>query len=263
MTQTTIRLHPGFHSRYLGNQRTLSVYLPPGYGHDPAQRYPVFYLHDGQNLFDPATSYIGVAWEADDTAERLIRAGRIRPVILVGIANTPQRLREYGPTRAKTGQNADLSRRYARFIVEEVKPFIDEYYATLPSREHTAVGGSSMGGLISLYLCRWYPEVFGAGAALSPSLWWDNARFIRELSKRSEWLQQVRLWLDMGTQEGGTPQSRRRGVARVRYVGERLAELGRHEGHDFRCVEVHGGYHTEDAWAARFDQVLGFLFGVG
>ncbi|HEY1376713.1 MAG TPA: alpha/beta hydrolase-fold protein, partial [Gemmataceae bacterium] len=96
MTES-VHYHPDFPSEHLGNARPLSVYLPPGYGDDPDRRYPVFYLQDGQNLFDPATAFGGVPWAADETAERLIREGAIEPVILVGVANTDCRLEEYGP----------------------------------------------------------------------------------------------------------------------------------------------------------------------
>src|SRR3954468_11871122 len=137
---------PDFPSEHLGNTRPLAVYLPPGYGDDPDRRYPVFYLQDGQNLFDPATAFGGVPWRADETAERLIRDRTIEPVILVGVGNTADRLDEYGP---KAGRREPPGREfpYARFLVEEVKPVIDRMYATRPERKYTAVGGSSMGGL--------------------------------------------------------------------------------------------------------------------
>jgi predicted alpha/beta superfamily hydrolase len=255
----TVRYHHKFPSRFLRNRRTLAVYLPPGYGEHAACRYPVFYLHDGQNLFDPEAAFAGVAWAADATADRLIRAGAIEPVILVGIANTPNRLDEYGPRSRANGGPAH-SRRYARFVVEEVKLFIDRTYRTLPGRDHTAVGGSSMGGLISLFLARWYPDVFGMCAALSPSLWWERAIFLRGLRGNRGWLRSVRIWLDTGDREGTNPAAWRKQVEYARRLAAVLTAEGRRDGRDFRYLEVPGGEHGEHAWAARFDQVLRFLF---
>src|SRR5262249_51494278 len=159
--------------RFLSNARTVSVWMPPGYGLDPHRRFPVFYMHDGQNLFDAETAFGGVPWRADETAERAIRAGRVPPVMIVGVANTPGRLDEYGP------KSDNRARDYGRFLVEEVKPFVDGAYRTLPEPEHSGVGGSSMGGLISLHLAQWYPDVFEKCAAMSPSLWWGREYFLR------------------------------------------------------------------------------------
>ncbi len=258
---TSIHYHPEFPSQILRHRRALAVYLPPGYGQEPDRRYPVFYLHDGQNLFDPATAFGGVAWQADQTAERLMRAGEVEPAILVGIANTPDRLREYGPTGRRAGPNSP-ARRYARFLVEEVKPFIDQTYATRPERVATAVGGSSMGGLISLFLCRWYPETFGMCAAMSPSLWWDRDLFLRAIQADTSWLRRLRVWLDTGDREGNTTQGQRDHLRRVRRFARALAALGLRPGRDYYYLEVPGGEHNEAAWGARFGQVLGFFFGV-
>jgi predicted alpha/beta superfamily hydrolase len=250
---------PDFPSEHLGNTRPLAVYLPPGYGDDPARRYPVFYLQDGQNLFDPATAFGGVPWHSDATAERLIRAGAIEPVILVGIGNTDRRLEEYGP-KAVRGRVPGPEFPYARFVVGEVKPVIDRMYATKPGPRHTAVGGSSMGGLISLFLAHWHPEVFGKCAAMSSSLWWDRDLVLREFRDHPKGLRKVRFWIDTGTREGQTPRSRREQVRRTRLLASLLAAAGLHRGRDFKFREVHGGEHNEHAWAARFDEVLTFLF---
>src|SRR5439155_16571383 len=120
-----VRYHHDLPSRFLPHPRTLTVYVPPGYDLEPARRYPVFYLHDGQNLFDAETSFTGVPWGCDETAERLIRNDEIAPVVLVGIGNTADRLREYGAKRPGRERTGDWSRDYGRFLVDEVKPFID------------------------------------------------------------------------------------------------------------------------------------------
>jgi predicted alpha/beta superfamily hydrolase len=258
--RTSIHYHHDFASEFLPHPRTISVWLPPGYDLDTNRRFPVLYLHDGQNLFDPETAFAGNPWYADEVAEREIRASRVEPLILVGIANTVDRLREYGPRQNSQDRSADWSREYGRFIVEEVKPFIDSSYRTLPDPEHTGVGGSSMGGLISLQLCKWYPHVFHKCAALSPSLWWDQERFLRDVPSDTNWLDVCRVWLDMGAREGATEAGMRAMVRRV----SRLAQL--FEGHGMRAnekfimFEDQDGMHNEASWSARFDRVLQFLY---
>lgn len=168
-----IRSHPGFHSNILNNDRDVLIYLPPGYESSKSRHYSVIYLNDGQNLFDGATSFIpGQEWRVDETAQALIIAGKIEPLIIVGINNAGKdRINEYTPTvdtNYKMGGGADL---YGRMLVEELKPFIDSRYRTKPGAKHTGIGGSSLGGLVSLYLALKYPAVFGRAAVISPSVW--------------------------------------------------------------------------------------------
>jgi predicted alpha/beta superfamily hydrolase len=217
-------------------------------------------MHDGQNLFDAHTAFGGVPWGVAEIAEREVRERRVEPVIIVGIANTPDRLEEYGPTRRGFGRERDLSRDYGRFLVEEVKPFIDATYRTRPEAEHTGVGGSSMGGLISLHLCKWYSQVFGKCAAMSPSLWWDREYFLLTAKTHTEWLNRCRVWLDVGEHENQTPSASEATIRRTRRLAALFAKHGRREGEHFSYIEVPGGTHNEAAWGARFDQVLRFLF---
>jgi predicted alpha/beta superfamily hydrolase len=259
--QTSIEYLPGFASKFVARARTISVWLPPGYGLEPARRFPVLYLHDGQNLFDAHTAFGGVPWGADEVAERAVRAGTVPPLIIVGVANTPDRLEEYGPREDGARRAKDHARDYGRFLVEEVKPFVDDAYRTRPEPEHTGVGGSSMGGLISLCLCKWYPNVFGKCAALSPSLWWDREYFLRNVTAAPDWLDRCRVWLDVGDREGGTRAGSAATMGRVRRLAHLLARQGLREGEQFRHAEVPGGAHNEASWGARFDQVLRFLFG--
>jgi predicted alpha/beta superfamily hydrolase len=256
----SVYYYPDFPSEILGDARTLSVWLPPDYGEQPETRYPVFYLQDGQNLFDPETAFGGVPWNAGTTADRLIRAGTIEPIILVGIANTERRLDEYGPkTVRRRTPGRDFP--YARFLVEEVKPFIDRTFSTRLDRKATAIGGSSMGGLISLFMARWYPDVFGRCAALSPALWWDNDLLLREFRDHRKGLRKTRFWIDTGTREGATLRGCSEQIRRTRQLADLLSAAGLHRGRDFKYLEVPGGEHNEHAWADRFDKVLGFLFG--
>jgi predicted alpha/beta superfamily hydrolase len=217
-------------------------------------------LHDGQNLFDPVTAFAGHPWWADEVAEREVRAGRVRAFIIVGIANTVDRIREYGPRRLHESGDGERSRDYGRFVVEEVKPLIDATYRTLSDEENTGVGGSSMGGLISLYLCQWYSDVFGGCAALSPSVWWDREHFLRAFAKAPEWPGRCRVWLDIGTREGATEAGMRSMTGRVRRLAGLFRRHGLREGEQFHFEEVEGGMHNEAAWGGRFDRVLRFLY---
>ena len=248
-----VRTFANLPSSFLPHPHTVQVHLPPEYHLHQHRRYPVLYLHDGQNLFDAETSFAGVPWRCDETAEELARLGEITPLIQVGVSNTPDRLKEYGPT----GDPHDLSHAYGRFLLDEVKPNIDREYRTLPGPETTGVCGSSMGGLISLELARRHPDVFGRCAALSPSLWWDGGRLLNEIGDRPEQLAHCRVWLDMGTLEGPSSD----GVpAMVRRARRLASHLRNHPPGQFRYEEVGGGEHNEWAWAARYGDVLKFLF---
>lgn len=248
------RLHTGFRSRILDNERSIIVYLPPGYSAEIEMRYPVLYMQDGQNLFDKATAFGGVEWGLDETAQRLIIEDRIEPLIIVGIYNTGEhRIEEYTPTRdtrLKKGGGAD---RYGQFLIEEVKPFIDERYRTLTDPDNTGLGGSSLGGLVSLYVGLKHPSVFGRLMVMSPSAWWDKAmilKFITSLKAKSS----TRIWLDIGTLEGKfTPHY-------VRTLRDQLVRSGWRLTDDLHFLEVENGEHNEKAWGARADQALEFLY---
>ncbi len=245
-----------FHSAILPDpvDRSVSVYLPRAYFSEPDRRFPVFYLHDGQNLFDPRTSYIpGHPWCAHTTADRLIENREVEPVILVGIANTGiRRMAEYTPTRDfKLGGGEGRS--YARLLVEELKPAIDATYRTLPEAASTAVGGSSLGGLISLFLGFEYPGTFGKIAVMSPSIWWNN-RSILTFVEAPYTRPDLRIWLDMGTSEGA------KHLRDTDHLFRLLKRRGWREHIDLAYQRVPGGIHSEDAWANRFDDVLRFLF---
>ena len=243
-----------FHSAILPDDRTVSVYLPPQYEQEPERRFPVFYLHDGQNLFDPDTSYVtGHTWRAGTTADHLNWTGQAEPVILVGVWNTGmRRMAEYTPTRDYRLGGGE-GHRYGRLLVEELKPWIDNNFRTLPHASDTALGGSSLGGLITLYLGLEYPGVFGRLAVISPSVWW-NQRSILGFIAEFEGTPKPKIWLDIGTAEGT------RHVRDTELLHRRLVQQGWKPGVDLELSKVSGGVHSENAWAARFDQVLSFLF---
>ena len=256
-----IRFHRSFHSNILNNDRDVVVYLPPDYEAHKEKHYPVFYLHDGQNLFDGATSFIpGQEWRADEAAQSLIAVGKIEPLIIVGIYNTGKdRIDEYTPAldaKYKMGGKADL---YGRLLVEELKPFIDVHYRTLKDARHTGLGGSSLGGLVSLYLGLKYPQVFGRLAVVSPSVWFADHQilhYVEALAKKP----QVRIWLDIGTKEGRDAEEAQKTVSDARLLKEALLRKGWKLGSDLSYFEAEGAEHNERAWAARFESILQFLF---
>ena len=255
------RTHKNFHSRYLASDRDVMVYLPPGYDANKKRRYPVFYLHDGQNLFDGATSFIkGSEWQVDETAQALIKKKAIKPIIIVGIYNAGrERIDEYTPTRDTghgMGGKADL---YGRMMVEELKPFIDSEYRTLTDADNTGVGGSSLGGLLSLYLALKYPQTFGRVAVVSPSVWWDNRMILREVQSLKK-NTRLRIWLDIGTKEGGNKNEEVNTTNNTRLLRDALIAKGCKEGSDLKYFEAEGAEHNERAWAQRVEQILRFLF---
>jgi len=248
------RVLPDFHSRFLKDDRDVSIYLPEAYRAQPRRRFPVFYLHDGQNLFDGRTSYVvNRTWRAHQAADALTRDGLIEPVILVGIANTGvRRMAEYTPTKDQRLGGGEGGR-YGRLLVEDLKPLIDRKFRTLTDPANTAMGGSSLGGLITLALGLEYPDVFGKLAVMSPSVWWDK-RSLLELVNALRSKPALKIWLDMGTAEG------LRHLRDTDLLHRRLILRGWKDNVDLKYVRVPGAVHDEEAWASRFDQVLRFLF---
>jgi predicted alpha/beta superfamily hydrolase len=248
------RYHENFASQFLGNQRTLIVYLPPGYEHDSERHYPVLYLHDGQNVFDRATAFMGQEWQVDETAQTLIEQGKIEPLIIVGIYNMgEQRIHEYTQTHDDRKQAGGQAGLYGRFLVEEVKPFIDRRYRTLVEPQHTGLGGSSLGGLVTMHLGLRYPHYFGKLMVMSPSVWWDRGVILREV----EWLKAkpaTRIWLDMGTKEGHIL------LEQARMLRDHLLAQDWRLKDDLHYHEARGARHTESAWAKRVGPALRFLF---
>jgi predicted alpha/beta superfamily hydrolase len=251
-----LRLHARFASKFLSTRRDLIVYVPPGYAKGHA-RCPVLYLQDGQNVFDPATAFLGQDWRADVTADEMVERGEIEPPIIVGIYNTgARRISEYTPTRDKRLRKGGKADRYAEMLVREIKPFIDHEYRTKKAAAHTAVGGSSLGGLVSLAAVLAYPRVFGKAAILSPSVWWDERAILRLVEQFRSKLR-PELWVDVGTCEGQTPAEC---VDDSRALRRALVEKGWREGETLAYHEIAGGTHSEAAWAGRFGAVLRYLF---
>jgi predicted alpha/beta superfamily hydrolase len=249
-----LQRHENFRSRILRNQRDLIVYLPPGYHDQPRRRFPVLYLHDGQNLFDGATSFVpGMDWHVGHTADDFILTGAVQPLIIVGIYNVGKvRIYEYTPTKAPRlgGGRAD---RYAKFLMQEVMPFIQREYRVIADARVTGMGGSSLGGLLSLYLGLKHPQVFGRLAALSPSVWW-NQRVIHRFAAAAPVEPRPRIWLDIGTNEGP------RIVHDVEAFRDILLQKGWQLDRDLHYQRVEGAEHNEAAWARRVGPFLQFLY---
>ena len=251
-----LRVHPRFHSRFLPDDRDVTVYLPPGYEHDAGRSYPVLYMQDGQNLFDAETSFIkGRTWRMAETADAAIEAREIEPLVIVGVANAGERrLAEYTPTHdwKLGGGHAD---RYGRLLVEELLPFIAARYRVRTDAENTGLGGSSLGALAALYLGLRHEDTFGKLAVLSPSVWWNHRVILSLVGEMAPVLRaRPRIWLDVGEDEG------RRAAADVELLDRRLRTKGWRPGMDLNFGQVEGGTHDESAWAERVRPMLQFLF---
>jgi predicted alpha/beta superfamily hydrolase len=236
------------------DNRTLIVYLPPMYEVEGDRRFPVLYMQDGQNLFDPETSFIkGNYWRMGETADALIQAGEVEPLIIAGIYNAgDRRIDEYtrGKDKRLGGGHADA---YGRILVETLKPFIDARYRTLPGAAHCGLGGSSLGGLVTLYLGLRYPGVFSRLAVISPSVWWRRRAILKAVAGLPQ-KPALRIWLDIGAEES------QRAVPDARALRDGLISKGWQLGADLAYFEAENGEHTESAWAQRTGPMLRFLF---
>jgi len=259
-----VRVHKDFPSLNLA-PRTLWVYLPPGYDQEAARRYPVIYMHDGNNCFDGAASFNGQEWKVDETFEAGISSGTLPRAIVVGIGNTAARVDEYtmakalrGDRRTRIGGKADL---YASFLIDEVKPFIDSTYRTLVGASHTAVIGSSHGGLVSLYLGIRHPGVFGAVGAVSPTLSWANHWLTNYVRRFHNLPKDLRIWIDMGTAEDAVDRNGN-GISDLIDDVQEMRDLLLARGYDPARVELmldEGAIHNEASWARRLPHILEFI----
>jgi predicted alpha/beta superfamily hydrolase len=240
-----------FYSPQLGNYRTLVLYLPPSYNENPLKRYPVLYAHDGQNLFEASTAFGGVEWRLDETSNSLIGQGSMDEVIIVGINNGgSNRLYEYTPC-CDPSYGGGGANQYERFILDTVKPFIDQNYRTLPGKQNTALMGSSLGGLVSFYIGRRNPAAFSKLAALSSSFWWNDQALTKEV-EASTLKVPVNFYIDAGTENDGLPQTTR--------MRDALVADGYVQGADLYYYVAQGAGHNESAWAARAHIPLRYLF---
>lgn len=261
-TKVWIDEYPSFQSSYV-YPRNIEVFLPPGY--DSSSTYDVLYIHDGQNVFNPHTSFAGEAWELEKAMIKLYKKGLIRPTLVVAIWNTPLRMQEYMPGKPKEKvmdaarkhgweEEKILSDKYLKFIVEELKPFIDNTYSTNPNRENTFIMGSSMGGLISFYGLTEYPEVFGGAACISthwPAL---DGVFLEYVAKNIPAPGKHKIYFDYGTATIDAlyePYQLK--------VDSMMNAAGYSHGINWLSRKFDGADHSEQAWRKRVHIPLEFL----
>lgn len=229
--------------------RDVIIWLPPSYDSLQTKTYPVLYMHDGQNVFDPSTSAFNVDWQLDETADSLIKAEEIKEIIIVGIYNTLNRYAEYSPN--------DTGYLYMEFIIEELKPMIDKNYRTKPDREYTATGGASMGGLISLMLAWEHSEIFSMAACLSPAFLYRNFNYVNKVDEYDGDKKPIKLYIDNG------------GIALENVIQpgidlmlETLHNKGFEQGKDLLWFKDENAVHSESAWAERSWRFLKMFFGL-
>ena len=256
-----LRLHE-LSSRVYRNTRMLRIWLPPGYDapENATHHYPVFYLNDGQNLFDPATAFAGVEWQVDETADRLIHEGEIAPLIIVGIDNaTVERIKEFLPYRSFSPPVLrPQGKRYPDFLINEVMPLVYERYRVARGPENTGLGGSSLGALISLYTVMDRPGTFGRLLLESPSLFVSNRRILKYSHYFREWPE--RIVIGVGTREAGREDKDRQVVEDVRELQLIMQRAGLGDARLRVRIDVGAG-HNEAEWGKRFPEALSFLFG--
>jgi predicted alpha/beta superfamily hydrolase len=258
----TLKLHE-IESKPLQQTRTIRVWLPPGYDAAANTRYGVLYMHDGQNCFDLATSAFGDEWEVDETLTKLIEAKQIEPLIVVGVDNgLARRIDEY-TFAAEPNRGGGEGAAYAEFLLKDVKPFVDATYRTRPERAHTFLGGSSLGGLVSLEIARRHPDMFGGVMAMSPALRWADESLARDVERDPGGLAKARVWLDMGMRENLAAAA---GAAaaneRLIDAAQRLsAALEKHGVEHQLVIDAEHPEHNERAWAQRFPRAVEYVVG--
>jgi predicted alpha/beta superfamily hydrolase len=227
--------------------RDVIVWLPPGYDSTLNKRYPVLYLQDGQNLFDPSTSFAGVDWQVDEIADSLIRQGKIEPFIIVGICNTVDRSKEYVPSA--------LSQLYTNFILDSVKPFIDKTYKTISEKESTMAGGSSAGGTIAFILAWEYPEIFSGAICLSPAFLIDSINCIELVENYTGPKKPLTFYFDIGGI--GLEKELQPGIEQMIVA---LTKQGFQINSDLFFVLDPNADHSEVSWAARMPAIVKLFY---
>ncbi|CAN5453211.1 alpha/beta hydrolase-fold protein [soil metagenome] len=248
--------------------RNVDVWLPPDYDENQNEKYPVIYMHDGQNLFSPQTSQSKVEWRIDETLTKLIKENKLKPAIVVGIWNTPRRIVEFMPQRAfdvrdnvkrksdEIDKNSAESDKYLKFIVSELKPFIDKNYRTKADRKNTFIIGSSMGALMSFYAVGEYPDVFGGAACLSPQYPLGEGVILSYMEKYLPSSKKHKIYFDYGT-KGLDAQYESYQVKADALMKKR----GYKKGKNWITRKFVGDEHSEKSWGGRVEIPLIFLLG--
>lgn len=252
-----IRIIRDFYSYPESVTRTLRIYTPDGYGEDPARRYPVLYMMDGQNVFAHPESAQIHTWCANWALEGRVSAGRIQPWIVVAVDHMPFRLEEYSPWPDPDRRSGGRGWAFVDFVVNHLKPFVDATWRTRPGPRETAVMGASLGGLMSLVLGKTHPEVFGRIGALSPSVMWASGEAFRLWDRPTgQW---IRLYMDTGDLERyWFHDTFLDYVDATDAFAAHLRAIGVQE-HEMRYVVARDHFHHEQAWAARLPEILDWL----
>lgn len=238
-----VEYHRDIYSQILESKREFFVWLPASYEVNPTKRYPVLYMHDGQNLIDPRTSYAGKDWQVDETVTRLISEFKIKEIIVVGINNSNDRLEEYSDS--KKGAI------YRKFLIEEMKPFVDSRYRTLPDNNNTAIMGSSMGGLASFLTVWKHPEVFSMAGCMSSSFYYNDDKVFKMLDEYEGLKKHIKIYIDHGED----------GLIRGQKMFCKLTQMGYVIGTDLDYFYAPKAEHNESEWAKRLERPLIFFFG--
>ncbi len=247
-----------FPSTALQGHRRVRILLPHGYQAAATRRYPVLYVHDGQNQFNDSESFSGQAWYLDRILNALTTDGQIEPLIVVAIDHAGnERLAEFAyQDRLHQGQRiVARGNNYEIFLADELKPCIDRLFLTRPEPCANALMGSSMGGLVSLHIGLRRSHQFGAVAALSPSCWWNPGTLKKDLQRYQQALAGLKIWLDIGGREG-------RYGDRVEEIAAHIMKLSGNNKDMVRYYRDPEADHSEIAWRNRVHLPLKFLFGV-
>lgn len=263
---TNFQRHENFDSQFIA-PRHVDVWCPPG-GYDGSSSYPVIYMHDGQNLFAPSLAYGGVDWGVVDAMTRLIENGK-RGAIIVGIWNAGIRWREYMPQKSydlfsssvkglllQRAEGEPISDRYLKFVVEELKPFIDSTYKTMPAQENTFIMGSSMGGLISLYAISEYPNIFGGAGCVSTHWSAGGNELVDAMASALPNPAAHKLYFDFGTETLDAEYE-----PFQRNMDVYLRKAGYVENRNWLTLKFEGAEHSERSWRERVEIPLAFLLG--
>lgn len=255
-------------SKYLNNTRELFILIPPGYKKEEDKTYPVFYMNDGQNLFSTHGNWFK-KWDLDIVVKNMLEKGHMEEIFIVGVANTNKRGYEYTPTYDMLEGNGGGANLYMKFLLEEVKPLIESSYRVKKERDFLAFGGSSLGGILTLYGAIKYSHVFSKFAVISPSLWWDFGVMFDFTRNWEVEPSNIKIWLDIGRKEGTVTRKESlnkilkeiyRPVHFNRVLKDILIKKGFVEGKNLKALEDVKGVHDEICWGRRMYMVFRYFF---
>ncbi len=244
--QGIVRYHRNIKGEGLKYARTIIVILPSSYTQATHKRYPVLYMHDGQNIADPKTAFKARDWRIDETVAALSAGKKISEIIIVGIFHSTDRTEEYS--------DSERGRAYAKFLVEKIKLLVDSTYRTKPQRKHTAILGSSMGALVSMLIVWWYPKKFSMVGCMSPAFWYNDEKILRVLHEYTGTKKNIKIYLDCGGREKEL-------ISGYQSMVVLLSRMGYKQGKDLEYHFEKNGVHNERAWAKRAWRPLLFMFG--